>query len=304
MGGIRFCYIPKGKNVYVKAIQPDGIINQDFGSGINVGNEAPYGHGKYDSTLRISGKYGFKHRDHKMYDKDETLVATDYTKYVNSTINDTLIGGLMHALNHWVDTANKVTTTYAKWTRTMASPINDDYPVPMLSDFNAVGSEDSIYMHYKHHVDSLISAYTKLNKSVYPTPSIYLYDTIKSGDNILPITKTNIGTTHPKVMLAINEDLGITVDGDAATSGLNARVGVTIKNDRKGSNDTFEVLVEMNESMFSDIVTVISDKEKALESELRSLLGISADVHLVAPNSIERSEGKAKRVIDKRKLID
>ncbi|MBQ7500395.1 MAG: phenylacetate--CoA ligase, partial [Clostridia bacterium] len=74
--------------------------------------------------------------------------------------------------------------------------------------------------------------------------------------------------------------------------------------DRKGSNDTFEVLVEMNESMFSDIVTVISDKEKALESELRSLLGISADVHLVAPNSIERSEGKAKRVIDKRKLID
>ena len=85
---------------------------------------------------------------------------------------------------------------------------------------------------------------------------------------------------------------------------LNYSPNYQIVVDRKDNNDTFEVLVEMTDDMFSDIVTVISEKEKILKNELHSLLGISADVHLVAPNSIARSEGKAKRVIDKRKLVD
>ena len=117
----------------------------------------PSGHGTYSETKRYSKKYGFKHRDHNMYDKDGTLIDTahykqpnqTYTKYVGNRINDTLIGGLQHALNHWVDTANKTTPTYAKWTRTMASSINDDYPIPMLDTmnktekktFNSVGSK-------------------------------------------------------------------------------------------------------------------------------------------------------------------
>ena len=73
--------------------------------------------------------------------------------------------------------------------------------------------------------------------------------------------------------------------------------------DRVNNTDTLLIHVEMNEDMFSDTVTVIKEHEKALESELRSLLGIGADVKLVAPGSIERSVGKAKRVEDKRKLI-
>ncbi len=73
--------------------------------------------------------------------------------------------------------------------------------------------------------------------------------------------------------------------------------------DRVNNTDTLLVQVEMNENMFSDTVTKIKEHEKALESELRSLLGIGADVQLVAPNSIERSVGKAVRVVDKRKLI-
>ena len=71
--------------------------------------------------------------------------------------------------------------------------------------------------------------------------------------------------------------------------------------DRVNNTDTLEV--EMTEDMFSDTVTKVKEYEKALESELRSLLGIGADVKLVAPNSIERSMGKAVRVVDKRKLI-
>lgn len=71
--------------------------------------------------------------------------------------------------------------------------------------------------------------------------------------------------------------------------------------DRINNLDTFEVHVEMNESLFSDTITKISLKEKALAEALCSTLGISVKVVLVAPNSIERSIGKAVRVIDKRK---
>ena len=73
--------------------------------------------------------------------------------------------------------------------------------------------------------------------------------------------------------------------------------------DRVNNTDTLLIHVEMNEDMFSDTVSKIKEHEKALEAELRSLLGIGADVKLVAPGSIERSVGKAKRVEDKRKLI-
>ncbi|MDO4418875.1 MAG: phenylacetate--CoA ligase [Ruminococcus sp.] len=73
--------------------------------------------------------------------------------------------------------------------------------------------------------------------------------------------------------------------------------------DRVNNTDTLDVHVEMNEDMFSDTVGVIKANEEKLEAELRSLLGISANVKLVAPNSIERSMGKAVRVEDKRKLL-
>ena len=54
--------------------------------------------------------------------------------------------------------------------------------------------------------------------------------------------------------------------------------------------------------MFSDTVTNITKLEKDLVGALKAMLGIMAKVHLVAPKSITRSEGKAVRVIDKRKL--
>ena len=55
--------------------------------------------------------------------------------------------------------------------------------------------------------------------------------------------------------------------------------------------------------MFSDDVKSIEKTEKRITASLRSMLGIGAKVTLVNPKSIERSEGKAKRVIDKRKLV-
>ena len=72
--------------------------------------------------------------------------------------------------------------------------------------------------------------------------------------------------------------------------------------DRVNNSDTFEVMVEMNPSMFSDSLAKITKAEKELVNALKAMLGIAAKVKLVAPKSITRSEGKAVRVIDKRKI--
>ena len=72
--------------------------------------------------------------------------------------------------------------------------------------------------------------------------------------------------------------------------------------DRVNNTDTFEVMVEMNPELFSDSLAKITSAEKELVAALKSMLGIAAKVKLVAPKSITRSEGKAVRVVDKRKI--
>lgn len=75
-----------------------------------------------------------------------------------------------------------------------------------------------------------------------------------------------------------------------------------IEVDRVNNLDTFCVKVEMNQDHFSDTVTEISAMERTLAGEIRTILGVAPDVKLVMPRSIERSQGKAVRVIDRRKL--
>ena len=74
--------------------------------------------------------------------------------------------------------------------------------------------------------------------------------------------------------------------------------------DRVNNNDTFDVMVEMNPDQFTDTVSGVTAQEKALANAMKVMLGINPAVHLVAPKSIARSEGKAVRVVDKRKLYD
>ena len=72
--------------------------------------------------------------------------------------------------------------------------------------------------------------------------------------------------------------------------------------DRVKSTDSLDVQVEMTAEMFTDNVGEIERRQKELVDGLRSMLGLAAKVTLVAPKSIVRSEGKAVRVIDKRKI--
>ena len=74
--------------------------------------------------------------------------------------------------------------------------------------------------------------------------------------------------------------------------------------DRVNNSDTLDINVEISPDQFSDIVAENQAKERRLESAMRTMLGIGPKVHLVAPKTIVRSEGKAVRVIDNRKLHD
>jgi len=72
--------------------------------------------------------------------------------------------------------------------------------------------------------------------------------------------------------------------------------------DRVNNSDTFDINVEITPDMLSDTTMGISEREKHLVNDLKAMLGIKAAVHIVEPKSIARSEGKAVRVIDKRKF--
>ena len=72
--------------------------------------------------------------------------------------------------------------------------------------------------------------------------------------------------------------------------------------DRVNNVDTFDLDVEMSEQFFHDDVKSIAAVEKQITEKLRSALGLGVKVHLVNPKTIARSEGKSKRVNDKRKI--
>ena len=72
--------------------------------------------------------------------------------------------------------------------------------------------------------------------------------------------------------------------------------------DRKHSLDILEVWVEMSEKLFSDTVRQIEDVRSRIAADIESVLGVGVTVKLVEPKTIERSQGKAKRVLDKRNL--
>jgi len=72
--------------------------------------------------------------------------------------------------------------------------------------------------------------------------------------------------------------------------------------DRVASLDQLTVLVEVNERLFSDEIKNLQVMGRTLEKNIRETLGVAAEVKLVEPKTIQRSEGKAVRVVDKRKL--
>ena len=84
------------------------------------------------------------------------------------------------------------------------------------------------------------------------------------------------------------------------TDGLSPNYQLVVE--REGSLDTMEVQVEVNESIFHDQIGKLQEIQAKLKSQIKDFFGVTTKVRLMEPHSIERSKGKATRVIDKRDL--
>ncbi len=135
----------------------------------------------------------------------------------------------------------------------------------------------------------------------------------RTGDiTILNNELCECGRTHPRIMriLGRTDDMiivrGINVFPSQVESVLmrTPEIGdnYQIIVDRKGPLDVMTVKVEVTESTFSDKIADLMSLSKAVSKQLKNVLNIMAEVELVEPGTIPRSEGKAQRVIDRRKV--
>lgn len=150
--------------------------------------------------------------------------------------------------------------------------------------------------------------FTSLDKEAFPLLRYRTRDIC-----VLTRNKCSCGRTHVKMSkpMGRSDDMMIIRGVNVFPSQIETvllKTGYTpnyqIIVDRVNNTDTLDINVELNPEQFSDKLSITQEMEKKLEHEMRTMLGIGAKVHLVAPKSIVRSEGKAVRVIDKRKLID
>lgn len=148
--------------------------------------------------------------------------------------------------------------------------------------------------------------FTAINKEAFPMLRYRTRDICVLNAEPCPCGRTSIRMSKP---MGRSDDMliirGVNVfpsqiEAVLLKCGMPANYRIVV--DRVNNSDTLDVDVEMTEDMFSDTMSFITKKEKELVAELKAMLGIMAKVHLVSPKSITRSEGKAVRIVDKRKL--
>ena len=150
--------------------------------------------------------------------------------------------------------------------------------------------------------------FTSLDKEAFPLLRYRTRDIC-----VLTREKCSCGRTHVKMSkpMGRSDDMmiirGVNVfPSQIETVLLNEKYppNYQIVVDRVNNSDTLDIYVEITQELFSDKVSDTQAREKALEATMRTMIGIGPKVHLVPPKTITRSEGKAVRVIDKRKLHD
>ncbi len=148
--------------------------------------------------------------------------------------------------------------------------------------------------------------FTSLDKEAFPLLRYRTRDIC-----ILSRKKCSCGRTHVKMTkpLGRSDDMmvirGVNVfpsQIETVLLGAGYEPNYQIVVDRVNNTDTFDIYLEFSKDQFSDKISVMQKREQDLRTSMKSMLGISPKIHLVAPKTITRSEGKAVRIIDKRKL--
>ena len=130
----------------------------------------------------------------------------------------------MATLNNWVE-AQTGDEEFSTWSRTLASPVNDDYPILEFNDFVCLGSKDNIYLLYRYDLNAMIGLMNR--DDLYTTMGLINGD--QEGGNIfLYATTDEINVdTEEDVRVYIDENIGVT---QAEGNTVYARVGVTFDN--------------------------------------------------------------------------
>ena len=148
--------------------------------------------------------------------------------------------------------------------------------------------------------------FTSLDKEAFPLLRYRTRDICVLNDEPCPCGRTHVRMSKP---MGRSDDMMVIRGVNVFPSQIETvllREGYPpnylIEVDRVNNTDTLDINVELPEDQMSDTVGDIEARTKELAAKIHAMLGIQAKVHLVAPKSITRSEGKAQRVIDHRKL--
>ncbi len=149
--------------------------------------------------------------------------------------------------------------------------------------------------------------FTTLTKEAFPVIryrtkdlSCLIHDTCACGRTLVRMEKITGRTDDMLIIRGVNVFPSQVEHVLMGVEGVEPHYQIVV--DRVGALDTMEVQVEVSEQVFSDEIKVLEGLNKKIQNDIKDLLGVTCVVRLVEPRSIQRSEGKAKRVIDNRKI--
>jgi len=149
--------------------------------------------------------------------------------------------------------------------------------------------------------------FTTLTKEAFPiiryrTKDIsrLIYDTCECGRTLVRMEKVTGRTDDMLIIRGVNVFPSQVEHVLMGTEGVEPHYLIVV--DRQGNLDTMSVQVEVSEALFSDEVRNLENLAAKIQADIKDMLGVTCKVQLVEPKTIARSEGKAQRVIDKRKI--
>ncbi len=149
--------------------------------------------------------------------------------------------------------------------------------------------------------------FTTLTKEAFPiiryrTKDIsrLIYDTCACGRTLVRMEKVTGRTDDMLIIRGVNVFPSQVEHVLMGIEGVEPHYQIVV--DREGSMDTMAVQVEVSAGLFSDEIRVLENLTKKIQVDIKDMLGVTSKVQLVEPKTIQRSQGKAQRVIDNRKI--
>ena len=149
--------------------------------------------------------------------------------------------------------------------------------------------------------------FTTLTKEAFPliryrTKDIsrLIYEPCRCGRTLVRMEKVTGRTDDMLIIRGVNVFPSQVEHVLMGVEGVEPHYQIVVE--REGNLDTMQVLVEVSERVFSDEIRVLESLSRKIQTDIKDYLGVTTSVKLVEPKTIQRSEGKAQRVIDRRKL--